>query len=84
MTLSGNTIPAVNFQITTFQQVPANSGNWLISFSSVPGGIYRLEGSSNLVNWTTIGGDISARAENTTVSTTSSAPAAFFRFRRVY
>lgn len=84
MTLSGNTIPAVNFQITSFQQVPANSGNWLIAFSSVPGGIYRLEGSSNLVNWTTIGGDISARAENTTVSTTSSAPAAFFRFRRVY
>lgn len=84
MTLSGNTIPAVNFQVTTFQQVPANSGNWLIAFSSVPGGIYRLEGSSNLVNWTTIGGDISARAENTTVSTTSTAPSAFFRFRRVY
>jgi hypothetical protein len=84
--ISGNAIPYVDFRVTAFQQtVPATSPpTYMIVFNSVPGGIYRLESSNDLVTWVTASGDIVARADQTTTTVQSGQSQQFYRFRRYY
>ena len=87
ITLSGVQVPAVNFTISNFSQIPgSNPPSWNISFNAVVGGVYYLQGSNNLTTWSNLSAPIIARTENVTTVVTAppGASAFFWRFARVY
>jgi endonuclease/exonuclease/phosphatase family metal-dependent hydrolase len=53
-----------------------------VSWQSTPGGIYRLETSSNLITWTTLASSLVATASQFSLSTNLQNPALFFRAYR--
>lgn len=86
---SGNFEPfLVPFVITGIVQ--GGTGTFALTFDTVPGGMYNVEGSPNLVTWgPAIGADvtnISARGDTHTVGVSSPAGATqfFWRVRRTY
>ena len=84
MALSGNTIQPVNPGIISFINV--GDGFWTVIWRTVPGGLYVLESSSDLIGWTPVTGDVSARAETTslTVTPVAGAPKYFYRVVRTF
>ena len=84
MALSGNTIQPVNPGIISFTNV--GGGVWTVIWRTVPGGLYVLEASLDLVNWTPVTGDVSARAETTSLAVTppTGSPSYFYRVVRTF
>ncbi len=80
--LSGNNIPAVDFRITSFIQQP--DGSFIITWNAVVGAIYRIQGSSDLVVWTDLTGDISANLESMTRLVQPNGSYYFYRVKRLY
>jgi len=82
--LSNNAVAPENFQITQF--LPFGPGFWLIAWNSVPGGVYRIQASPNLVTWIDLADTFSAREETTQtfVSAPGLPPSYFWRVVRDY
>ena len=83
MGISGRVIPAShNFAISSFVQI---NGTWNVTWNSIPGGVYKVEGSTNLVNWITLTGDLSSRSDSMQAAfQTPTSSSYFFRVRRYY
>ena len=83
MGISGRVIPpSHNFAISNFVQI---NGTWNVTWNSIPGGVYKVEGSTNLVNWVTLTGDLSSRSDSMQAAfQTPTSSSYFFRVRRYY
>ena len=83
MGISGRVIPAShNFAISSFVKT---NNTWTVSWNSIPGGIYRVQGSTDLVNWITLTGDLSALADSMQAAFATPTQANyFFRVARPY
>jgi hypothetical protein len=80
--ISGRVVPTShNFAITAFY--PA-SGGYVVEWNSIPGGIYAVEGSSNLSTWINLTGDLSSRTDSMQAAVTAPGPSYFYRVRRKY
>jgi hypothetical protein len=81
--VSGSAIPLVDFRITSFIQQP--DGSFIITWNAVVGGIYRVQGTQDFVNWTDVSGDISANQESMSMLIPNpGVPYSFYRVARFY
>jgi hypothetical protein len=80
--LAGNTIPAVDFRITSFIQQP--DGSFIITWNAVVGGEYTVQVSNDLFTWTDALGPISANLESISMLVHPSGPYQYYRIKRSY
>lgn len=80
--ISGSDVPVVNFVITSFTQL--QDGSFAIDWNSVVGGVYYVQISQDLFNWTNVGGPYSANLESMSEIVQPNGPYSFYRIKRVY
>ena len=83
--LSGNTVPAVDFRITNIAN--QGNGNFVITWNSVVGAIYRIQGSANVIGpYTDMTPDIPANLESMSylVTAPNGSSQFFWRIARYY
>ena len=83
MGISGRVIPAShNFAVSSFVKT---NNTWTVTWHSIPGGIYRVEGSADLTNWIVLKGDMSTLADSMQAAfETPTQQNYFFRVARPY
>lgn len=80
--ISGSDVPVVNFRITSFTQL--QDGSFAITWNAVVGGVYYVQTSQDLFNWTDVGGPYSANLESMSKIVYPPGPYSFYRVKRVY
>ncbi len=80
--ISGNTIPAVDFRITSFIRQP--SGDFIITWNAVVGEMTKVQTSGNLTTWVDSTGFISANLESMTELVAPNGSSQFYRLARSY
>ena len=80
--ISGNTIPAVDFRVTSFIRQP--SGDFIITWNAVVGEMTKVQTSGDLVNWVDSTGFISANLESMSELVSPNGSSQFYRLARWY
>jgi Subtilase family len=80
--ISGNTIPAVDFKVTSFIRQP--SGDFILTWNAVVGEMIKVQTSGNLTTWVDSTGFISANLESMTELVFPNGSSQFYRIARSY
>jgi hypothetical protein len=80
--ISGNSIQAVDFRVTSFIRQP--SGDFIITWNAVVGEMTKVQTSGDLVNWVDSTGFISANLESMSELVSPNGSSQFYRLARWY